>query len=246
MQQLKNHQDAQGRAMYDYLKGKAACEVVERDDGYVDATNAPAVYFSQYQDWPTHVKKAMRHARGRVLDIGCGAGRHSLYLQKKGLDVLGIDPSPLAIKVCKLRGLRKTKLMSISEISPKLGRFDTLLMLGNNFGLFESFDRARRLLARFHRITSERAGIIAETLDPYKNDEPAHFEYHKLNGRRGRMPGQVRLRVRYKKYATPWFDYLFVSKEEMIGLLQGTNWRVARFIDSDGPCYIAVLEKHSV
>ncbi len=246
MQSLKNHEDAQGRSMYDYLKGKAACEIVERDDGYVDFTNAPAVYFSQYKDWPPHVKKAMRYAGGRVLDIGCGAGRHSLYLQKKGLDALGIDLSPMAIKVCKLRGLKKTRLMSITEISPNLGKFDTLLMLGNNFGLFESFGRARRLLAGFHKITSDRARIIAETLDPYNNDEPAHFEYHKLNRKKGRMPGQVRLRVRYKKCATPWFDYLFVSKEEMHGILKGTGWRVARFIDSKGPCYISILEKQSV
>jgi SAM-dependent methyltransferase len=245
MQSLKNHQDAHGHSMYDYLKGKAASEIVERDDGFIDASNAPAVYFSEYEDWSPHVKKAMRYARGKVLDIGCGAGRHSLYLQKKGLDVLGMDASPLAVKVCKLRGLKKARLMPVTQISPKLGRFDTLLMLGNNFGLFESFDQARRLLATFHKITFDRARIIAETLDPYKNDEPAHSEYHKLNRKKGRMPGQVRLRVRYKKYATPWFDYLFVSKEEMQGILKETEWRVARFIDSDGPCYIAILEKHS-
>ena len=243
---LKDYQDAHGHAMYDHLKGKAACEVVERDDGFVDPTNAPRVYFSEFGDWPPNEKKAMRYARGKVLDIGCGAGRHSLYLQGKGLDVLGVDASPLAVKVCKLRGLKKARLMSITEVSPKLGRFDTLLMLGNNFGLFESFSRARRLLTRFHKITSDRARIIAETLDPYKNNEPAHFEYHKLNRKKGRMPGQVRLRVRYKKYATPWFDYLFVSKEEMTRILEGTGWRVARFIDSKGPCYIALLEKHSI
>jgi 2-polyprenyl-3-methyl-5-hydroxy-6-metoxy-1,4-benzoquinol methylase len=73
----------------------------------------------------------MRFVKGRVLDIGCGAGRVALYLQKKGFDVSGIDVSPLAVKVCKLRGLKKARVLSISNIGAKLGKFDTLLMFGN-------------------------------------------------------------------------------------------------------------------
>ncbi len=60
---------------------------------------------------------------------------------------------------------------------------------------------------------------------------------------RGRIGGQVRLRVRYKTYATAWFDYLLVSKEEMRRIVQGTGWRVTRFIDSGSPSYIGVIEK---
>ncbi|NQT82293.1 class I SAM-dependent methyltransferase, partial [bacterium] len=78
----------------------------------------------------------MRLARGKVLDIGCGAGRNSLYLQQKGLDVLGIDLSPLAIMVCQLRGFKKARVMSITEVDSRLGTFDTIVMYGNNFGLF--------------------------------------------------------------------------------------------------------------
>lgn len=240
---MKDHQEAHGHAMFDHLNGKGAFEIVERDDGFITPTNAPKVYFSKFRDWPPHEKKAMRYVRGRVLDIGCGAGRHCLYLQDKGFDVLGIDLSPLAIKVCKLRGLKKVKSVSITQISSKLGKFDTLLMLGNNFGLFGSFNRAKWLLKRFHKITSEKARIIAESMDPYKTDEPAHLEYHKFNRKRGRMSGQLRLRVRYKKYATPWFDYLLVSKDEMQNVLDGTGWQVKSFLDSDDPMYVAIIEK---
>jgi len=240
---MKNYQDAHGYAMYDHLKGKGGFEIVERDDGFITPTNAPAVYFSKYRDWPSHNKKAMRYVKGKVLDIGCGAGRHCLYLQHKGFDVLGIDLSPLAIKVCKLRGLKKAKSTSITQINSKLGKFDTMLMLGNNFGLFESYSRAKWLLKRFHKITSEKARIIAESMDPYKTDEPAHLEYHKFNRKQGRMSGQVSIRVRYKKHASRWFDYLLVSKDEMAHILEGTGWRVKRFIDSENSMYIAIIEK---
>ncbi|MCK4418111.1 MAG: class I SAM-dependent methyltransferase [Candidatus Latescibacteria bacterium] len=240
---LKDYQDAFGHEIYDYFTNKGGYEIVERDDGFFDISGGPKPYLADYNDWPSHQKKAMRYVRGKVLDIGCGAGRHSLYLQKKGFDVLGLDISPLAVEVCKLRGLKKVKVMSISEISSKLGTFNTILILGNNFGLFGSFERAKRLLKRFYKITSEKGRIIAESNDPYKTDIPEHLEYQQLNRQRGRMPGQLKIKVRYKKYATPWFDYLLVSKEEMAEILNGTGWKVKKFINSEGSVYIAIIEK---
>ena len=240
---MKRAEDAFGRMLWAYYNGQRVFEIDERDDGYIEASTSPKMYFSDYEDWPQHEKKAMEYVKGRVLDIGCGAGRHSLYLQKKGLDVLGIDNSPLAIKVCKLRGLKKAKIMSIEDIDFKPKSFDTIIMMGNNFGLFGSFQKARSLLKRFHKITSDDGLIVAETRDPYKTDNPAHLEYHKLNRKRGRMGGQVRIRVRFEKYATPWFDYLFVSKEEMDEILKGTGWKVKQYIDSGNALYIAIIEK---
>ena len=75
-------------------------EIVERDDNFIDGKRdgyGGDVYFSEYRDWLPIEKKAIKYAHGRVLDVGCGAGRHALYLQKKGLEVTGIDTSPLAI-----------------------------------------------------------------------------------------------------------------------------------------------------
>ena len=57
------------------------------------------------------------------------------------------------------------------------------------------------------------------------------------------MPGQLRIRVRYKGYATQWLDYLLVSKDEMKGILKGTRWSVRKFVDSRGPGFIAVIQK---
>jgi len=243
---LADHQDAFGHELYDYLKSEGrspALEIIERDDGYIDASGGPVIYFSEYKKWPSHQKQAMRYARGRVLDIGSGAGRHSLYLQAKGLDVTGMDNSPLAIEVCKLRGLKKTVVTSLNQINSNLGIFDTVLMMGNNFGLFGSFEGARRLLKKLGRITSEKGRIIAETLDVYKTDNPDHLSYHERNRRKGRMGGQIRIRARYKKYATPWFDYLMVSKQEMENILEGTDWHINKLIESGGPVYIAIIDK---
>lgn len=240
---MKDRQDAYGHEMYNYLQGKKSFEVIERDDGYVDVSLGAVNYFQEYKDWTAHQKKAMKYVRGKVLDIGCGAGRHARYLQSKGFDVMGIDQSPLALKVCKLRGLKKTKLVPIERISAKLGKFDTILMQGNNFGLFGSFQKARRLLKRFHTITNEHARIIAESRDIYATKDPAHLSYHVFNRKRRRMSGQTRLRVRYQQYMTSWFDYLMVSREEMKKILTGTGWRLKKFIGGKDGMYNAIIEK---
>ena len=196
---MKDSQDAYGHQLYDFFKGRPVVEVVERDDGLIDPSETlPKYYLSEYKDWNPREKSAARYVRGRVLDIGSGGGRWSLFLQKKGHDILGIDISPLAVKVCKERGLRNVMIRSISKVDPSLGKFDTILMMGNNFGLFGNPKHARRLLKRFHHTTNPRARIIAESLDIYKSPvDPVHRQYHLRNRRRGRMPARVRMRIRY-------------------------------------------------
>ena len=233
---LKPQQDAFGSQLADYFNGRGGvCEIVERDDGFVAVGSGPPGYLAPYRKWWSSQKKAMRFVRGQVLDIGCGAGRVALHLQEKGHDVIGIDNSPLSIKVCKKRGLKKARVLSITQIADLPGKFDTIVMFGNNFGLFGSFRSARRLLKLMYRITSDNARIIAETADPYQTDIPEHLDYHRRNKAKGRMSGQLRLRIRYHKTATPWFDYLIVSRDEAEKIIDGTGWCVKQYIDGPGP-----------
>jgi SAM-dependent methyltransferase len=239
---LTDKQDAFGHMVFDHLTKEPANQIVERDDGLVEIDNG-VVYFSEFQAWPSCEKRAMRYVRGMVLDIGAGAGRCALYLQDRGHKVVCIDNSPMALEVCRLRGVTNTKLVPFSGISPRLGVFDTVIMMGNNFGLFGSLEGARESLQRLSKITSSRGRIVAETTDVYQTDVPEHLSYQKRNRRRGRMSGQIRLRARYRTYATPWFDYLMVSKEEMIDILDSTDWKITKFIDCASPMYVAIIDK---
>ncbi len=240
---LTDKQDAYGHEVYDYLHGIPSREIVERDDGYFDISSGAPAYFAPFKHWLTYEKKAIRYARGRVLDIGCGAGRVLLHLQERGHECVGIDISPLAIKTCKERGAKDARIMPITQISQRLGQFDSIVMFGNNFGLMGGRRRGKWLLRKLYLITTPGARIIAASADPYPTKEPDHLLYQKLNRKRGRMGGQIRIRIRYKTYVTPWFDYLLASREEIIDLLAGTGWQVKTFIDSGAYYYAAIIEK---
>jgi SAM-dependent methyltransferase len=240
---LSRNADAIGQLILAHYKGLPSAEVIERDDGWFGLSTGASAYFATFDDWPSVEQRAINLVRGRVLDVGCGAGRVALHLQAAGHDVVAVDISPLAIRTCRRRGVRDARVCSITQVSARLGAFDTLAMFGNNFGLFGNVQRARWLLRRFHRLTSPTARILAESRDPYQTTSADHRRYHRLNRRRGRLPGQLRFRVRFGHARTPWFDYLIVSPREMRHIVAGTGWHVAKLIRTTGPIYVAVLEK---
>lgn len=235
--------DAFGLGLLDAYRGAGrGFHLNERDDGYIDAS-ASRIYFTTVRQWGADERRAMRYVRGRVLDVGCGAGRHSLYLQRRGHDVTGIGISPLVLRVARLRGLRRLRRMSVTDLGLELPRMDTILMLGNNFGVFGSRARAQRLLRRWSRLVRSGTRIVAQSRDPYATDNPWHRLYHRRNRTRGRMAGQIRMRVRYQGMATPWFDYLLVSPDEMREIVAGTGWVIVKLLRTRSSIYTAVLER---
>ena len=236
--------DAMGHMLLDYYNSGDALQIIEREDGLIDGSDYVGNYFADFSDWPAFEQEAIRHlVPGRTLDLGCGAGRVALYLQSQACEVTGIDNSPLAIEVCRLRGVQDARVMSITQVGPGLGTFSNIAMFGSNWGLMGSYPQAKRLLRRFYQITTPGARILAASNNIYGTSDPLHLNYHAYNRERGRMPGQIRMRVRHSVYRTAWFDYLMVSKEEMQEILSGSGWGVEQFIDSEGAAYTAVIVK---
>lgn len=238
--------DGYGAELLSGLKtnGQGVFEISEREDGFIAASNWPPRYFSGYADWNRRERQAIRLVKGRVLDIGCGAGRFLLHLQQKGFKATGIDNSRGAVKVCKLRGVKDARHMPIDEIGRfKPHSFDTVIMMGNNFGLFGGFKKAKRLLKQIHVITSAEGQIIAEAVDPYQTNEPLHLAYQRRNRERGRMSGQLRIRIRHQDIVGAWFNYLLVSQREMKNILTGTGWEISKVLPDKGPGYTAIITK---
>jgi SAM-dependent methyltransferase len=238
---LRPEQDAYGQIYQALLEGREAQEIMERDDGLIYCGD-PADYFAPYRRWPAVEKRAMRAVRGRVLDAGCGAGRVSLYLQSRGHAVVAIDESPLAVEVAQRRGVAHAAVQSLATLDGSQGMFDTILVLRNNFGLVGREGSAAQFLRRLASITTERGRIITDSVDPQRIGDPA-FRMYRTTGDQAPRPRAQRYRVRWQRYATPWFYYLMFSPEEMQRLVDGTGWRVLRFVDDGSPRYAVVLER---
>lgn len=241
-------EDAYGRNIHEtYLEQGGGYDIVEREDGCFTLNGDSNAYTEPFEDWSAIQKEASLLLKGKGLDVGCGGGKHSLELQARGCDILGMDNSPLALEVCRLRGLKKTLLCDVANLPQAgLAGLDFILLWGNNTGLLQNGRLAKRFLNWAYMATKSDAAIYLETLDPHGKafDFVDDREYINENIRIGRLPGQIRVRVRYRKYCTPWADYLFLSKKELNDIVEGTGWRVERYWDDEEvDQYIARLVK---
>lgn len=217
-----------------------AFEVVERDDGHVGVGDA-ARYFAGPDEWSPAERWACQQVIGRVLDVGCGAGRHAVALAEAGCEVFGVDPSSGAVAVACARGVSAVQA-SVGDLPANLGVFDTVVLLGNNLGLLNSREEAPAVLQRLAAVTRPGSRLIGSGLDPYVTETKEHHAYHIWNRERGRLPGQVRIRVRDGLIATEWFDYLLVSESELAEVVEGSPWML-HSIQRDGANYAARLDR---
>ena len=240
---LTPEEDAYGQAILDHLDGLDTWEIVERDDGYFSLGAGPKLYFSEYDEWRQMERDAMDHVRGRVLDAGCGAGRFMLYLRARGHDVVGFDNAPGAIEACRRRGLDGVHVMAIEDLDGSLGSFDTVLLLGGNLGLLGNPDHGRSLLERLHSVTTERGRIVGASRDRRASSDPDMKSYVERNVQLGRVSGQARIRIRYRRYATPFFDFFRIAPDELELLLEGTGWQLHQVFWEDPTSYVGLIDK---
>jgi SAM-dependent methyltransferase len=199
-------------------------------------------FFADHHDWTEPERSAFEYVDGRVLDVGAGAGRHSLVVQRRQLEAVAIDISPGAVDVCRRRGVEDARLLPFVEIDESLGAFDTVLLLCGNFGLAGSEEETVALLEKLHSLTSPGARVVLDTVDPYVDNDEADLAYLERNREHGRMPGQMTIRIRYAGLTTPWYDLLCVNPLELAALLEGTGWHSVWVREDDTDVY-AVLEK---
>jgi len=237
--------DAFGAALLDWVGGGKICEVLERDDGHIEDGAGPRGYLSSIRSWPSGERASLRYLRGRIVDVGCGAGRVAVVLQERGLNVVGVDASPLAIRAARSFGVRASRCMDLETLTNHLGGFGSILLFGNNFGIFGTPSSARSTLTKWSRHVTPETRLFVESTNPYFSGAPiVDRAYYWSNKSRGRSPGQTKYRILYRNLVGPWHSWLFVSQTELRAIVKGTGWTIAK-IFGDGPIepYVAMLER---
>ena len=233
--------DAFGAAfLAHYNRGHEVYYGTERDDGYLNIMNTTG-YFADSSHWRPEELTILEHVQSPVMDIGCGAGRHSLYLQDKGFDVLAVDNSSGAVEVCKKRGVRQVEQYSIFDLSRLDRTFSSFLMFGNNINLAGSYYGTIGFLQEIKRLSKPGAVLLGTYMSPLPTDKPYHLEYHQRNRDAGNPIGQVIIRVRFENYLSQWIEFYLPTSEEFDEILTKSGWKLVKDI-TVGTIHHVVLE----
>jgi len=155
--------DLFGKAILDF-QTKNAPEDLVTETNISEADEMSVEYlFRSYKEMPKLEKKALQLAKGKVLDVGCGAGSHSFYLQEKGYHVTSIDISENAIKACQLPGLQNARVQNVLEVENE--KFDTIILLMNGTGIFGTLAETSRYLQKLKSLLNSNGQILIDSSD---------------------------------------------------------------------------------
>jgi SAM-dependent methyltransferase len=201
--------------------------VQEFDNGYVYAEDA-ATYLAGPEGWLAVDRQACLRAQGRVLDLGCGAGRHATALIAEDHDVVGLDSSPGAVAIARRRGIQ-AHVGSLHRLPYGLDSFDTFLMLGTNLGLLGRPDEALTALTALAGKATNGARLLGTNYQ-------APF---------AEKSGLLTMRSRHHAIASSWRPALFCAPERFVRLVSDSPWTVTGLeIDrtTEWPSYLVDLE----
>ena len=212
--------DIIGRAILDYQQGNYS-EDIKTFSSFDEEDTIPLAYlFRNFKNMPKLEQRALELCSGTVLDIGCGAGSHSLYLQNKNSVVTALDSSPGAIAVCKARGVKKTVLLEI--LAHKNETYDTLLLLMNGIGLAGSMVQLEPFLAHLKSLLKPNGQILLDSSDVIymfeKDSDGGHFipatdAYY----------GEVSFTMSYKGNKSAPFSWLFIDIKTLTSAAKKQN-----------------------
>lgn len=209
MSNVKKDPDIFGKAMKAYYLHGDEEDIVVKSPDFDDDTIPVPYLFRGYKEMPPLEQKALQECFGRVLDVGCGAGSHSLYLQeKKELEVTGIDTSEGAIEVCRLRGIKDARQASFSEFSEE--KYDTVLLLMNGTGIVGRLNNLDQFFSKLRELLQPNGQVLIDSSDLsylFDADEDGGIWVDAAAG----YYGELQYRLEYRNEISSSFDWLYLD-----------------------------------
>lgn len=228
-----------GQAMVDYMNGdKEAFCFLRRDDGIA----YPPIYAGQFF-YPKGLagldKLAVESCRGRVLDIGAGAGSHSLAIQERGLLVTSVDISAKAVQVMKERGCRDAWVSDVFDTYAR--KFDTVFVI-LNIGIVRNLDGLKRFLKHLDLIMADGGQLITHSIDPRNSEDELYRKYTADKVAKGCYLGERTLRFEYQDQTSDWFEWMHIDPETLYQHVTQAGF-VIKQVGSDGKRYLVSITR---
>jgi SAM-dependent methyltransferase len=201
--------DLFGKAILDYQTNNQPEDLITETSISEPDEMSVAYLFRTYDEMPKIEQKALQLAKGKILDVGCGAGSHSLTLQNdRNLDVTSIDISKNAIQACTLRGLKKARVQDLMTLENE--KFDTIIVLMNGPGICGTLANIPKFLLKLKSLLNTNGQIILDSSDiiyMFDEDEdggkwiPSQNEYY----------GETVFTITYKNEKEEPLNWLFLD-----------------------------------
>lgn len=231
----KKYGDPIGFAIQEYIKKRKPEDIIVSSDICEDDIIPIEVLFRNFEEMPEIEKQALALTKGKVLDVGAGAGVHAMHLQDMGFKVDAIDVSEGAVQYMKSAGLHAERQ---NFFSLKDKKYDTILMLMNGIGIAGKLSNLERTLIHAKSLLNKGGKILCDSSDiRYLYEDEDGSLWVDLNSE---YYGNFRFQMKYKKEKGPWFDWLYVDFDNLFQVAKKVGLKAIRVME-DNDHYLAEL-----
>lgn len=229
--------DLFGKAILDFQTNNSPENIITETSISETDEMSVAYLFRKFNEMPKLEQKALQLCKGKILDVGCGAGSHSLYLQEKDFEVTSIDISENAIKTCQARGLKNAKVENILHLENE--KFDTILLLMNGTGIFENLATTSKYLQKLKSLLNENGQILIDSSDilyMFDQNEDGTFSVPADN-----YYGELTFSIQYKNQTEEDFPWLYLDYNTLQNACQANGLHCELLFEGNHFDYLAKL-----
>ena len=230
--------DLFGKAILDYQTNSSPENIITSTSISEEDEMEVAYLFRSFDEMPSIEQKALLLAKGKTLDIGCGAGSHSLYLQnERKIDVHSIDISKNAIQACLLRGLKNIRAIDVLDLENE--KYDTILLLMNGTGIFETLEKSTIYLQKLKSILNPNGQILIDSSDiiyMFDEDEDGGKWIPSDN-----YYGELTFSLQYKNEKEDDFPWLYMDYNTLQNVAIANGLKCQLLMEGDHYDYLAQL-----
>ncbi|AHJ98291.1 class I SAM-dependent methyltransferase [Hymenobacter swuensis] len=232
--------DALGQALLAYQRGHLSATLAVHSSVADEEVLPAAYFFRSLWEMPEMERTALEECRGRVLDLGAGAGCHALELQQRGFTVKAVDISPGAVEVMQERGVREVACHDIFDPALAAGeKFDTVLMLMNGVGLTGTLAGLERFLEHAKTLLAPGGQVLATSSDiSYLYEDEDGALVFDLNGP---YYGEVEYTMQYAHQTGAAFHWIFTDPALLQDYAEAAGYTVEFLEEDDQQQYLVRL-----